>query len=384
MGDNKAAGNCTHSNKNIAYRESGCCNNYFYANGTCKECPKGTFGKNCSIQCPKSMYGQFCATKCDCKENQQCHRVLGCIGIGICNDSVDRICCNNYKLKDGICQACPKGTFDRNCSKECSIGYYGLFCKEKCKCNETECDKALGCLKKDSNTKTIGHIYWIIPVILGILIFILITICRRPQRSKHRHFVDIPTYQPEIPGSAHVEYNEIAEITVAKNGDTVDSKNLVATDLETRTGMIGASDKVQDTGVYHTLNLRVFDYEEPIKHHQLKRSYSDNSSLYFECPTRLMTSTFDTIDMSNCKRGSSLRQTRSNKDYIHESDEQKLSRKIHFVRENKGSNDVDDSEPTFDTFNVKDSTSLEERNMVPQSKLLLTELSSHLLNIQKY
>lgn len=45
------------------------------------ECPKGTFGENCSEQCPDIMYGEFCAKRCDCKANQVCNRVDGCIGI---------------------------------------------------------------------------------------------------------------------------------------------------------------------------------------------------------------------------------------------------------------------------------------------------------------
>lgn len=45
------------------------------------ECPKGSFGENCSTQCPDNMYGESCAKRCDCKANQVCNRVDGCIGI---------------------------------------------------------------------------------------------------------------------------------------------------------------------------------------------------------------------------------------------------------------------------------------------------------------
>ena len=44
--------------------------------------------------------------------------------------------------------ACPSGTFWTNCSLECPDGYYGMFCKEKCDCKTSECDKATGCPKK--------------------------------------------------------------------------------------------------------------------------------------------------------------------------------------------------------------------------------------------
>lgn len=45
------------------------------------ECPKGTYGENCSVQCPDNMYGELCAKRCDCKANQVCNRVDGCKGI---------------------------------------------------------------------------------------------------------------------------------------------------------------------------------------------------------------------------------------------------------------------------------------------------------------
>lgn len=45
------------------------------------ECPKGTFGDNCSAQCPDNMYGDLCVEKCKCEKNQVCNRVRGCIGI---------------------------------------------------------------------------------------------------------------------------------------------------------------------------------------------------------------------------------------------------------------------------------------------------------------
>ena len=44
--------------------------------------------------------------------------------------------------------ACPLGTFRTNCSLECPDGYYGMFCKAKCDCITSECDKAVGCPKK--------------------------------------------------------------------------------------------------------------------------------------------------------------------------------------------------------------------------------------------
>lgn len=332
------------------------------------------------------MYGDLCAERCDCKANQWCNHLHGCIldSLGICSkESYDEeVCCAGYFLVDGYCKACPPGKFYKNCSKDCPLGFYGFLCEQKCNCNETECDKALGCLKKDSKSlKTIGLIYWIIPVICGILIIILISICRRSQTSKHRHFVDIPTYQPDIQGSSHAEYDHMNDIIMVNNSNTVDNGKLVSTSSDTKTEGTGTSDVDSNPGIYHTLNLRVFDYEEPIKHEPLKRSHSENSSLYFECPARLMTSGIDINNVSNCKRGSSLRQIRSTNDHIHESDEQTLTRKRHFVPENYVSKS---SESTFNDLDVINPITLEKKNMVPQSQLFLNELSSHLFNLQKY
>lgn len=191
-------------------------------------------------------------------------------------------------------------------------------------------------------------------------------------------------YQHEINGNTSDNYDHMADITMAKNGETIDSRKLRATSPATLTREVGTSDEIQDTGEYHTLNLRVFDYEEPIKHEQLKRSRSENSSLYFDCPARQIISGIDDNNGSNCRRGSSLRQIRSTNDHIHESDEQKLTRERHFVPENYVSKSVNNSESTFDDFDLNNPTTSERKNMVPQSQLFLNELSSHLFNLKKY
>lgn len=46
-----------------------------------------------------------------------------------------------------LISACPSGTFSTNCSLICPDEYYGMFCKEKCDCKTSECDKAVGCPK---------------------------------------------------------------------------------------------------------------------------------------------------------------------------------------------------------------------------------------------
>lgn len=89
------------------------------------------------------------------------------------------------------------------------------------------------------------------------------------------------------------------------------------------------------------------------------------------CPARLTASGVDINNLSNCRRGSSLRQTRSPKGHLHDSDEQNLTRKRHFVPENYVSKSVDNSELTFDDINVNNQTTLEKKIIVPQSKFFL-------------
>ncbi|XP_056004299.1 protein draper-like [Ostrea edulis] len=57
-----------------------CCNNYFYVNNTCTECPIGTYGDNCSEICSNGFYGKICAEKCECQPNETCDPKHGCKG----------------------------------------------------------------------------------------------------------------------------------------------------------------------------------------------------------------------------------------------------------------------------------------------------------------
>lgn len=47
------------------------------------ECLKGTYETNCETKCPDNMYGQLCSQECQCKRNQMCDRISGCIGISV-------------------------------------------------------------------------------------------------------------------------------------------------------------------------------------------------------------------------------------------------------------------------------------------------------------
>lgn len=58
-----------------------CCTNFHKINGTCSPCPPGTYGDNCSTECPNQHYGENCGLKCNCRPDQKCHTLHGCISI---------------------------------------------------------------------------------------------------------------------------------------------------------------------------------------------------------------------------------------------------------------------------------------------------------------
>ncbi|XP_065925405.1 N-acetylglucosamine-1-phosphodiester alpha-N-acetylglucosaminidase-like isoform X2 [Magallana gigas] len=74
---------------NIAEAENGictspeskkvCCTNYHEVNDVCMKCPIGTYGENCTENCPDGKYGEFCLQQCECKMNQQCNFMFGCL-----------------------------------------------------------------------------------------------------------------------------------------------------------------------------------------------------------------------------------------------------------------------------------------------------------------
>lgn len=62
------------------------------------ECPKGTYGENCSEICPVNLYGELCLERCDCKPNEDCNRVHGCLPSIIVY--VIKICLKKYWLNN--------------------------------------------------------------------------------------------------------------------------------------------------------------------------------------------------------------------------------------------------------------------------------------------
>ncbi|XP_062597586.1 uncharacterized protein LOC134259009 [Saccostrea cucullata] len=110
-----------------------CCLSFYLTNNTCKACPAGTYNNNCSDPCPPGHYGELCSKVCDCPE-ASCDKVHGCSQ-----------------------KACGVGFFGDNCNQTYPYGQYGKLCGKQCKCTTGEyCDKALGCVTKDSKTSRMG------------------------------------------------------------------------------------------------------------------------------------------------------------------------------------------------------------------------------------
>ncbi|CAC5413254.1 unnamed protein product [Mytilus coruscus] len=47
-----------------------CCTNFYKSSdGTCSECPDGSFGENCIYNCTAPFYGKLCESLCECKSS---------------------------------------------------------------------------------------------------------------------------------------------------------------------------------------------------------------------------------------------------------------------------------------------------------------------------
>ncbi|XP_062597588.1 cell death abnormality protein 1-like isoform X2 [Saccostrea cucullata] len=141
------------------YPQKRCVYNYFLDfDKTCKECPPGTYGLNCSQKCPSSTYGQFCSKLCQCPPDR-CDRTHGCEDIvlekeensGLCVSKDGEIqCCLSFYKTNNTCKA---GTYNNNCSDPCPPGYYGELCSKVCDCPKASCDKVQGCIQQASVTE---------------------------------------------------------------------------------------------------------------------------------------------------------------------------------------------------------------------------------------
>lgn len=198
----------------------------------------------------------------------------------------------------------------------------------------------------------------------------MVCVCRRCRKTKPKNFVDISTYPTEKNNSTYDDYDHIAYAWNKSNTNTQERSKISKTALETQAGEADMADENMVTGVYNTLNLRVVDNEEPIKHKPLKRSKSESSSLYVKCSIPLEPSAFDIKLVLNCNRTSSLRLTKS------------TDRNNHGKAEKGITKTPKNDEPLG--FYVYDLATFQYKNNVSQRQLFLEELTSHLLNLKKY
>lgn len=162
--------------------------------------------------------------------------------------------------------------------------------------------------------------------------------------------------------------------TVKKaNNNTVNSRNVVAASFDTSPKGRRLSDA--EDGTYNTLNLRVFDYEVPIKHKERKKSYSEASSLYIKCPNgRLSPSSEDLNDALV----PSIRFTRNT--------DKSMQRKIEMhptIKQIDVENELceENHECSSKAFkDVYDKATFEDTKILPPRQIFLKELSSRLIN----
>ncbi|XP_078325448.1 uncharacterized protein LOC111127265 isoform X5 [Crassostrea virginica] len=66
-----------------------CCDNYYYNSRSkrCMECPKGSYGQNCTKTCVYPKYGWLCYQTCDCADFEYCNLVDGCLNVSTISTS---------------------------------------------------------------------------------------------------------------------------------------------------------------------------------------------------------------------------------------------------------------------------------------------------------
>lgn len=165
-----------------------------------------------------------------------------------------------------------------------------------------------------------------------------------------------------------------SENTLKKtNNNAVNSRKKVAAPFDTSPREKRLSNT--EDGAYNTLDLRVFDYEVPIKHEARKKSYSETSSLYIKCPNGKLS---PSSDDANCALVPSIRFTRN----TDESMQRKI--KIHptmhqlDVENESCEENPKCSSKAFD--NVYDKATFEDMKKVPSRQIFHEELSSRLIN----
>lgn len=157
------------------------------------------------------------------------------------------------------------------------------------------------------------------------------------------------------------------------NNIAVNSRKMVAAPFDTSLREKRLSNA--EDGAYNTLNLRVFDYEVPIKDEARKKSYSETSSLYIKCPNGKLS---PSSDDENDAFFPSIRFTRNT--------DESMKRKIKIhptmhqidVKNESCEENPKCSSKAFD--NVYDKATFEDTKKEPSRQIFHEELSSRLIN----
>nr|XP_022297440.1 multiple epidermal growth factor-like domains protein 10 isoform X2 [Crassostrea virginica] len=349
--------------------------------GTCKACPNGTFGRNCSSQCPADKYGYLCAETCECKYYEMCSATKGCIpGEGYCvkERSTDVGCCPNYwKSKNGSCIACAAGTYGENCSDECPKGFYGLLCGKKCSC-ETNCDKVVGC-PKTAGTRFHGKklLLWILPFTCGILIlFCLAAVFIRRRRGK-------PTSRSidDIGHSQNSRIRDASRDAVSQNNTVNNTVNDPERSKPKCTESLArmCSDDENDTGIYNTLSLRSNTYEEPVGrkksllvHQTMKPTYKTmEESFSKNCKKSLVSEKRMAKDENQCEYVG---------DYAANS---RIGTENVLFESSSSENQTESPEESINVYNLANFAEHDCSDLPPRSTFL-EDLTSKLSNLKKY
>lgn len=176
----------------------------------------------------------------------------------------------------------------------------------------------------------------------------------------------IPRNQLEMQCTANDEF-------LHNDNNTVNGNKMVAASFDTSPREKRLSDA--EDGAYNTLNLRVFDYEVPIKHKERIKSYSETSSLYIKCPNGKLS---PSSDDENNALVPSIRFTRNTDESMQREIEMHPTMQQIDVKNELCEGNPECSSKAFD--DVYDKATFEDTKKVPPRQIFLKELSSRLIN----
>lgn len=180
------------------------------------------------------------------------------------------------------------------------------------------------------------------------------------------HLECIPRNQLEMQCTANDEF-------LHNDNNTVNGNKMVAASFDTSPREKRLSDA--EDGAYNTLNLRVFDYEVPIKHKERKKSYSETSSLYIKCPNGKLS---PSSDDENNALVPFIRFTRNTDESMQREIEMHPTMQQIDVKNELCEGNPECSSKAFD--DVYDKATFEDTKKEPPRQIFLKELSSRLIN----